>query len=149
MRFKLPSRRTVPVKSGASPALTVAADGTKLSPNGIFKGVRTPRDLVVLHPLCVSFHKRGWMDEQGVREWIRQSLLRGEHSLLVWDSFQAHLTNSVKGDLNHRNMDVAIIPGGLTPVLQPLDKCLNKPFKDNVRRKYLAWMISRLRRAQK
>ena len=26
--------------------------------------------------------------------------------------------------------------------MQPLDKCLNKPFKDNVRRKYLAWMIS-------
>ena len=34
------------------------------------------------------------------------------------------------------------IPGGLTPLLQPLDKCLNKPFKDDVRRKYLAWMIS-------
>ena len=70
------------------------------------------------------------------------SLPRGERSLLVWDSFQAHLTDSVKGDLNHRNIDVAIIPGGLSPVLQPLDKCLNKPFKDNVRRKYLAWMIS-------
>ena len=145
MRFELPSSRTVPVKTcGAEMrSFTVAlAVGTKLPPKSIFKGVRTPRDLVVLHPLRVSFHKRGWTDEQGVREWIRQSLPRGEHSLLMWDSLHAHLTNSVKGDLNQRNIDVAIIPGGLTLVLQALDKCLNKPFKNNVRRKYLAWMIS-------
>jgi len=49
----------------------------------------------------------------------------------------------VKDDLKQQNIDVAVIPGGLTPVVQPLDKRLNKPFKDNVRRKYLAWMTSR------
>ena len=87
------------------------------------------------------------MDEAGVKEWIRQCLPRtprNEQSLLVWDSFRAHLTDEVKADLNRRKIDVAVIPGGLTPVLQPLDKCLNKPFKDNVRRKYLALMISGL-----
>ena len=92
MRFELPSNRTlefrgsrtVPVKScGAEKwsftvVLAVAADGTKVPPKVIFKGVRTPRDLVVPHPLCVSFHKKGWMDEQGVKEWIRQSLPRGD-----------------------------------------------------------------------
>ena len=67
---------------------------------------------------------------------------RKKQSVLVWDSFQALLTDKVKADLNRQKIDVAVIPGGLTPVLQPLDKCLNKPFKDNVRRKYLAWMIS-------
>ena len=156
MRFELPSNRTlefsgsrtVPVKScGAEKrsftvVLAVAADGAKVPPKVIFKGVRTPRGLVVPHPLRVSFHKKGWMDEQGIREWIRQSLPRAERSLLVWDSFRAHLTDSVKDDLKQRNIDVAVIPGGLTPVVQPLDKCLNKPFKDNVRRKYLAWMTS-------
>ena len=83
MRFELPSNRTlefsgsrtVSVKScGAEKrsftvALAVAAEGTKLPPKVIFKGVRTPRDLVVPHPLRVSFHKKGWMDEQGVREF--------------------------------------------------------------------------------
>ena len=85
------------------------------------------------------------MDEEGVKEWIRQCLPRtprNEQSLLVWDLFQAHLTNEMKAVLNWRKIDVAVIPGGLTPVLQPPDKCFNKPFKDNVRRKYLAWMIS-------
>ena len=65
-----------------------------------------------------------------------------ERSLLVWDSFRAHLTESVKADLQRRKFNVAVIPGGLTPVLQPLDKCLNKPFKDNIRRQYLSWMTT-------
>ena len=159
MWFELPSSRsleftgsrTVPVKTcGAEKrsftvALAVAADGTKFPPKVIFKGVRTPRDLVVPNSLRVSFHKKGWMDESGVKEWIRQCLPRTqnhEQSLLVWDSFRAHLTEDVKAALKQRKIDVAVIPGGLTPVLQPLDKCLNKPFKDSIRRKYLAWMIS-------
>ena len=31
----------------------------------------------------------------------------------------------MKADLKRWKIDVAVIPGGLTPVLQPLDKCLN------------------------
>ena len=27
-------------------------------------------------------------------------------------------------------------------MLQPLDKCLTKPFKDNIRRKYQSWLIT-------
>ena len=57
-----------------------------------------------------------------------------ERSLLVWDSFHAHQTEPVKNDLWQRKIDVAVIPGSLTPVLQPLDECLNKPFKDNMQR---------------
>ena len=79
MRFELPSSRTlefsgsrtVPVKScGAEKrsftvTLAVAADGKKLPPSVIFKGVRTPRDLAVPDTVRVSFHKKGWMDEKG------------------------------------------------------------------------------------
>ena len=80
-----------------------------------------------------------------MKEWIRTCMPRnptGERSLLVWDSFRAHLTESVKEALQWRSIDVAVIPGGLTPVLQPFDKCLNKPFKENIRRKYLSWMVT-------
>ena len=83
MCFKLPStrslefsgNRTVPVKScGAEKrtftvTLGVAADGTKLPPAVKFKGVRTPCDLVVPSSVRVSFHKKGWMDEQGIYLW--------------------------------------------------------------------------------
>jgi len=159
MRSELPSThsleftgsRMVPVKTcraekrSFTVTLAIAAGGTKLPPKVIFKGVQSPKDLVVPESLRVSFHKKGWMDEAGVKEWIRQCLPLTPHngqSLLVWDSFRTHLTDEVKADLNQQEIDVAVIPGGLTPVLQPLDKCLNKPFKDNVRRKYLVWMIS-------
>lgn len=34
-----------------------------------------------------------------------------------------------------------VIPGGLTSILQPLDVCINKPFKDHLRRFYNEWMM--------
>lgn len=37
-----------------------------------------------------------------------------------------------------------MIPGGMTSVLQPLDVCLNKPFKANVKRQYTEWMAEEL-----
>ena len=77
-------------------------------------------------------------------EWIRKNLrFTPEHlALLVWDSFHGHLTDAVKDLLSRRNVDVAVIPGGLTPVLQPLDKCINKPFKAKVHVHYEAWMVN-------
>lgn len=79
IRFEFPSRRTlkfsgcktISVKScGAEKrsftvTLAVAADGSKLPPAVIFKGVRTLRDLAVLDSVRVSFHNKGWMDEKG------------------------------------------------------------------------------------
>jgi len=67
MRFQLPSTRSleftgsqmVPVKTcgaekrGFTVTLAVTADGTKLPPKVIFKGVQSPRDLVVLESLRV------------------------------------------------------------------------------------------------
>ena len=77
-------------------------------------------------------------------EWIWKNLrLTPERgALLEWDSFRSHLTDAVKDLLSRRNVDVAVIPGGLTPVLQSLDKCINKPFKAKVRAQYEAWMVN-------
>ena len=52
------------------------------------------------------------------------------------------MTDGVKDLLDRQNVDVAVIPGGLTPVLQPPDKCINKPFKAKVRAQYKAWMVN-------
>ena len=61
--------------------------------------------------------------------------------MLVWDSFRVHLTESVKEVSQQQNINVAVIPSGLTPVLQSLDKCLNKLFKESIRREYRSQMI--------
>jgi hypothetical protein len=42
--------------------------------------------------------------------------------------------------LSEMKTDLAIIPGGLTSVLQPLNVSVNKPFKDNIRKLYAQWM---------
>jgi hypothetical protein len=36
---------------------------------------------------------------------------------------------------------MAVIPGGLTKKLQPLDTTVNKPFKDQLRAKWENWMM--------
>ena len=58
------------LRKGALQWLVVAADGKKLQPVATFKGVRTPRDLLVPDSLRVTFHKKGWMDEPGKHLWF-------------------------------------------------------------------------------
>ena len=61
---------------------------------------------------------------------------------MVWDSFRGQLTDAVKDLLARQTVDVTVIPGGLTSVLQPLDKCINKPFKAKLRMLYDTWMVN-------
>jgi len=35
-----------------------------------------------------------------------------------------------------RNADVIIISGGCTSIVQPMDKCINKPFKESMRQSW-------------
>ena len=79
MRFELPAtrmleftgNRTVPIttcgadKQSFTVALAVKANGEKLPPKVIFKGVRQLR-INVSPRMQVSVHKKGWMDEEGI-----------------------------------------------------------------------------------
>jgi hypothetical protein len=60
--------------------------------------------------------------------------------MLVLDTFKGLLTEKVKtvaSDL--LNMDLLIMPGGMTSQLQGLDVVINKPF---LRRLYREWLLS-------
>ena len=61
-------------------------------------------------------------------------------AMLVYDSFKGHLEESVKKKFRDSGFDLAVIPGGLTSVCQPLDVSINKPFKDNLRKEWHIWM---------
>ena len=79
MRFELPAtrmleftgNRTVPIttcgadKQSFTVALAVKANGEKLPPKVIFKGVRQLR-INVPPRMQVSVHKKGWMDEEAI-----------------------------------------------------------------------------------
>ena len=58
------------------------------------------------------------------------------------DDFSAHKTENVLNSLKEMKIDVSVIPGGFTSVLQPLDVSLNKPFKDFYRQLWNEWMDS-------
>ena len=60
--------------------------------------------------------------------------------MMVFDSFRGHLEGSVKEKFNQSNIDLVVIPGGLTSKCQPLDVAINKPFKDNLRKEWHFWM---------
>ena len=52
------------------------------------------------------------------------------------------MTEKVKEKLKALKAMQAMIPGGLTSVLQPLDVVINKPFNDRLRQKWVEWMLS-------
>jgi len=128
--------------------LACMADGTKLKPMIIFKRKTLPKNAKFPSDVIVRSHPKGWMDEQGVKIWLsnvwnrRPGALLRKRSLLVWDMFRAHLCDSMKAEARKLKVDLAVIPGGLTSVLQPLDICLNKPFKDRLRRMWSDWISS-------
>ena len=79
------------------------------------------------------------MDNDGTKDWLHRvwnthpGAIHAKRSMLVWDMFRAHVTDDVKASAKSLKTDLAVIPGGLTSVLQPLDVCINKPCKDRLR----------------
>uniref|UniRef100_H3A0T2 HTH CENPB-type domain-containing protein n=1 Tax=Latimeria chalumnae TaxID=7897 RepID=H3A0T2_LATCH len=160
MNFDMPSNRTVDSKGSKTVlvkttghektrfmvVLACMANGTKLKPMVIFKR-KTMLKIKFPAGVFVHVHEKGWMDEDGVKLWIdnvwntRPGGLRKERSLLVWDMFRSHVTDDIKKRLRRNNTEIAVIPGGLTSVVQPLDVCLNKSFKGHVRAKWNKWMV--------
>ena len=131
--------------------LSCMADGSKLMPMLIFKRKTLPKKINWPKGVVVHVHPKGWMDEEGCKLWLDKVWrhrpaaargLRNPRSLLVWDQFSAHLTESVSTKVRSMNTDVAVIPGGLTGVLQPLDVSMNKPFKSGLRDRWQNWMAN-------
>ena len=75
-------------------------------------------------------------------EHDREDLRNTQMFNLFGTRFSAHLTDTIKQQLRENKTATAVIPGGLTSLVQPLDVCLNKPFKDRLREKWMTWMMS-------
>lgn len=164
MCFDLPGNRTVNLKgeknvlikttghekTNFTVVLSCLADGSKLPPVIIFKRKTLPKNASFPAGVLVRAHEKGWMNESGTIDWIknvwnkRPGALLKKPSLLVWDMFVAHRCDEVKKYAESTRTTLAVIPGGLTSMLQPLDVCLIKPFKDNVRKYWADWIASDL-----
>jgi len=148
LTFDVPSNKMVDVKgaktimimtSGNEKTLytvvvTCCADGTKLPTLLIFKRKVLPKD-VIPHGIYIHVHSKGWVGGEGMKLWLekvwskRPGGLLKKKSLLVCDQFKAHVTESTKRLATKLKTHLAVILGGLTSQLQPLDISVNKPFK--------------------
>ena len=143
---------TIPVsttgheKTGFTVVLACSESGKKLKPMVIFKRKTMPKenlpDGVVVH--C---HKKGWMDRDGMAVWgekvwrARPVSFFNRTSLLIFDSFSAHIDEGIRNNYRtEHKTTTAVIPGGLTKKLQPLDISVNRSFKNHVREEWEKWM---------
>lgn len=139
-------RTTGHEKTNFTVILACMADGTKLPPVCIFKLKKMPRELFP-QGVYIRVNEKGWCNEEEMLWWIenvwtQRNKLGNPRSLLVLDSFRGHLVNSVKNRFKEKQTNLAVIPGGLTCKLQPLDVAINKSFKANLRQYYNTWMNS-------
>lgn len=137
-------RTTGAEKQRCTVMLAVTADGRKLPPFVVFKRKTLPKNTLPAG-IHVRAQEKGWMSAELMLDWLKTVWGRRPGalllpSLLVVDSFRGHLEKGVRRRMTEMRTDIAVIPGGLTSVLQPLDVSVNKPFKDNVRRLYTEWM---------
>ena len=59
----------------------------------------------------------------------KQKELDFKRSLMVYDAFKAHATDEMKAVLTINSANLIMVPPGCTWKCEPLDVCINKPFK--------------------
>lgn len=139
-------RTTKSEKRRVTAVLACTAAGNMLSPMIIFKGTttRTIRGVSGYSKAVVTYQKNAWIDEQQMLKWIREVWVKYTKqlpSLLILDSCSAHLTNTVQEAFKCANTTVLVIPGGCTPIVQPLDVSINKPVKQYLRASWEDFML--------
>lgn len=72
---------------------------------------------------------------------LRPSVLFQQSNILALDSFWGYLMANVRWPLCDGKMELVVIAGGLTSVLQPLDVVLTNPFEDRVHGLYNEWIL--------
>lgn len=126
--------------------LGVTLEGGKCPPMIIFKNLKKIPKQNFPSGIVVKVNKNGWMTEEIMKEWVTKYLLERPNpaenpndSLLIMDSAPSHITVAVKEAVK-KVSKIAIIPGGMTKLLQPLDISVNKSFKRKIRKKWEEWI---------
>ena len=107
------------------------------------KTSRVIKGLVAPEGFILAYQEKAWMTTELTLRWVKEIWLpytQRKEALLVLDHFSAHLAETVAEKLSDGNTFSAVIPGGCTSVLQPLDVALNKPFKSHICNEWLKFM---------
>ena len=124
-------------KARVTVILAACTDGKKKKPYIIFKGKGMSKDVKELkkrRDVDIGCSDNGWANDEIIKDWLNCNF--GDTSfhkrLIIWDSFQAHISEATKQVLKKKRIDQAVIPGGCTGILQAPDVVWNKPFKVRV-----------------
>ena len=137
--------------------LTILANGYKLAPFVIFKGNKdSPNirkelialDIVKNGKIFYEINENAWCTGDIMTQWINKVWVKyinslGFHfqSILFLDHASMHLKDEIQSELINNDVICHYIPKGITGVMQPLDVCVNKSFKDSLRKKYIDYCI--------
>ena len=136
-------RSTGTEKRRFTAVLACKAAGVMLPPIIIFKGKRELKKLKIPRGVVVKVQSKGWNDATLTKVWLQNVVVqhtKKQQALLVWDTFKGHLTDELESMLRKSNIITAVIPGGCTSKIQPLDVCINKPYKNNFRASWMSYM---------
>lgn len=138
-------------KKGYTVALAARGSGEKFPALIVFKerggqlGPRVRKSLVEHSNVRVSASTNGWMTAPVYHWWLRNVYqpefeTTGGRLLLVVDNFKPHLSKESQNIVvNECNSDVVFVPAGCTPLVQPMDVSINRPFKVRMREMWVEW----------
>ena len=143
---------TKATKKGFTVALCANGAGDKLAALIIFKekggklGPRVSKDLTFPPNVKVTASTNGWMTSSLYHWWLENIFTRGNmavrHLLLV-DNYKSHMTEESKKIVEETcNSELIFIPAGCTPLVQPMDVSVNRPFKQRMRDLWVEWFAT-------
>lgn len=95
--------------------------------------------------VVIDTNVRGWMDEEMMGRWLEKCFSRRPGSFfnvakgLLVMHVQVHITERTLKRTRAKNCTAAVIPGGMTKILQPLDMAVNRSSKAVLRHLWEAW----------
>ena len=82
-----------------------------------------------------------WVEEDIFKEYIKNIIIPykkdNKKILLIMDYATSHYTKKIIDYLDKHDIDVFFIPKNMTPILQPLDRAINFPFKQYLKSLYI------------
>ena len=128
-----------------SVCLAARGDGTKLKLFVVFAGAK--HESKALHEeykrqCSVASSANGWMNEELTTRWVNEIVgaFSFNKRLLAWDSYGAHMTESVSCHLKEISTESVIVLGGCTEDIQAPDVVWDTPFKQKIAEFYEKWL---------
>ena len=67
-------------------------------------------------------------------------------ALAIFDVFRGQRTERFLSTLKEHHIEVIFVPANCTDHLEPLDLSINKPFKDQIKSKFVDWYASEVKK---